>query len=287
MAPFNDTYALGRDFKSASRLNYQHYLWYETLQFHLHPAISATLPSTASDHRAPRASSLSISSPAYQPRIADVGCGTAAWLRSITSIYPHALLDGFDVSLAQCTHPNWLPANLRLYEWNVFDEPRDDIVGVYDIVHVRLLFTVVRDNDPAPIVENLIKLLKPGGWLQWDDLDVAQSYILHAELGVEAPTMATMLKTLQQMGQWVGDLADVMKQSGLQEAKIWRYEEREDLVKAFFDNNLAKDEEMAENALRDTEDGRKLLNCVLKMYEESVAGVVICTPKIVCTAKKL
>ncbi|KAL8726560.1 MAG: hypothetical protein Q9181_005997 [Wetmoreana brouardii] len=41
-----------------------------------------------------------------------------------------------------------------------------------------------------------------------------------------------------------------MEECGLQEATLWKFEERQDLAKAFLDTNLAKDEKMAENALK-------------------------------------
>ena len=68
---------------------------------------------------------------------------------------------------------------------------------------------------------------------------------------------------------------------------LWHFEERKDLAKAFFDVNLAKDEEMAQNALKGTEEGMRLLSMVTKMSEESGGGVVICTPKVVCTARNV
>lgn len=42
-----DTYTLGRDFKSASRLNYQHYLWKEIFTYNLHPRIADIAYGTA------------------------------------------------------------------------------------------------------------------------------------------------------------------------------------------------------------------------------------------------
>jgi hypothetical protein len=35
----------------------------------------------------------------------------------------------------------------------------DDMVGIYDIVHVRLVMLVIKDNDPLPLIKNLCKLL--------------------------------------------------------------------------------------------------------------------------------
>ncbi len=218
-------------------------------------------------------------------RIADVACGSGAWLRSVAQELPQAELDGYDLSLAQCPPIQWLPGNIRLQEWNLFDDPAADMLGRYDVVHTRLIFTVVQNEDARPIIRNLMRLLKPGGWLQWDELDVEHSFLMRAETEVQAPVMEEMLAVLKQKGRWVSRLPESMGECGLCDMALWEFEERKDLSKAFFDNNLAKDEEMAQNALKGTEEGARLLSMVAKMSEESMGGVVICTPKIVCTAR--
>lgn len=70
-----------------------------------------------------------------------------------------AQFDGFDVSLDQCPPREWLPENLKIHTWNIFDEPPVEFVGVFDIVHVRLVTVVVRGNDPRPVLKSLRKLL--------------------------------------------------------------------------------------------------------------------------------
>ncbi|KAI0812053.1 hypothetical protein GGR55DRAFT_640238 [Xylaria sp. FL0064] len=42
-------------------------------------------------------------------------------------------------------------------------------IGVYDIVAVRFISSATTRADWAHTIKNLIKLLKPGGWLQWID----------------------------------------------------------------------------------------------------------------------
>lgn len=275
-----DAYVLGRDFKSASRLNYQQYLWYETLHFNLHPTVKSDIYVPSTNGHDPH-----LATPPL--KIADVACGSGAWLRSVAQELPQAELDGFDLSLAQCPPTKWLPRNIRLREWNLFDEPTAEMLGRYDVVHTRLIFTVVRGENARPIVHNLVRLLKPGGWLQWDELDVEHSFLMRAETGAQAPVMEEMLEGLKQVGRWVSRLPESMGECGLGDAAFLELEEREDLAKAFFDNNLAKDEEMAQNALEGTEEGARLLDRVMKTSEESMRGVVVCTPKIVCIGRKV
>lgn len=35
----------------------------------------------------------------------------------------------------------------------------EHLVGVYDIVHLRLFQVVVKDNDPGPLLRNMLRLL--------------------------------------------------------------------------------------------------------------------------------
>jgi len=42
---------------------------------------------------------------------------------------------------------------------------------VYDVVHIRAFSSVIKDDNPGPILRNAFKMLKPGGYLQWDELD--------------------------------------------------------------------------------------------------------------------
>ena len=68
-------------------------------------------------------------------------------------------LDGVDISLDQCPPKAWLPKNVELTTWNIFEDPPEGFVEAFDVVHVRLVTFVVRDNDPTPTILSLKKLL--------------------------------------------------------------------------------------------------------------------------------
>lgn len=48
---------------------------------------------------------------------------------------------------------------MHMHTWNLFEEPPPEFVGYFDVVHVRLITVVVKNNDPRPVLENLSKLL--------------------------------------------------------------------------------------------------------------------------------
>ena len=66
---------------------------------------------------------------------------------------------GFDISLDQCPPASWLPSNVDMHVWDIFREPPKEFVEAFDIVHVRLITLVIKNNDPCRIIANLRKLL--------------------------------------------------------------------------------------------------------------------------------
>ena len=67
--------------------------------------------------------------------------------------------EGSDVQLQQVPTPAWLPANIRIRQWNMFDPPPVDMVGRFDLVHARLISICIKDGDPTPLIENFKRLL--------------------------------------------------------------------------------------------------------------------------------
>lgn len=68
-------------------------------------------------------------------------------------------LDGFDISSKQFPAIDFLPGNITLKTMDVFGEIPDEMVGKYDVVHVRAFAIVVKGGDPGPLLDNLTKML--------------------------------------------------------------------------------------------------------------------------------
>jgi len=200
MTANGDSYILGRSHASSSRLNLSHFLWKQVLGFNIHPRIPT------SGFR----------------RIVDVATGTAIWPLDVAYECPDAEVDGYDISLDQCPRKEFMPRVRKLGTWDIFEDPPAEMQGQYDIVHVRLVVFVVKGNDPRPIIRNMMKLLKPGGYLQWDELDLSGS---HLERGsgndVEAPAAETALKRVQGVGvtHWSANLAAILTEEGFEQAE--------------------------------------------------------------------
>lgn len=141
----------------SSSLNYNHWLVKEACGYLIHPKIEFNKE---------------------KARIADVGTGTGwgtayehllgPWTNILTSIWllelsedlpSTAKLDGFDISAAQYPPKEWLPENVDLFTQDAFKPFPQDILGTYDVVHLRFALCYVNDEDAEPLLKNLISLL--------------------------------------------------------------------------------------------------------------------------------
>ena len=263
-------YMLGGSYTATSRLNYQFYLWKESLHFNIHPSIP--LP--------PRGAC-----------VADVATGTAIWLTDLAGeMPPDAQLNGFDIDLDQAPPNAWLPPNVSLSKWSVFDEPPEGMIGIHDVVHVRLLGFVVKHGNPRPILRNLLKLLKPGGYLQWEDFNCPGTTVKSMSRGLYTPSLHKIKKLVYSQGRnnWAIELAETFKQEGLLDSKTNHYGDRLELIKANSDQHLLTFEEFASN-LEHTGQGAEaeaVYKLIQGAHKESLQGAALCMPRVVCIGRK-
>ncbi|KAK0726265.1 hypothetical protein B0T21DRAFT_350420 [Apiosordaria backusii] len=281
-------YILDRDrsHAAASRLNLQFYLWKDSLGFNIHPTISEALfssptkPENGRDNQSPVA-------------ICEVASGTGIWLTDVARSVPSStVLTGLDYNLSQCPPSAWLPPNISMRHWNVFDPVPDDLVGKYDYVHTRLLVLVVGESkDPGPIIRNLFKLLKPGGWLQWDELDtVNMPSIQKVDPALKTPALEELRKWSWADGRldWTVKLPEFMEKEGFTEVKGHLYGDPPELARAFTEQHLLTAEEFAEGLIKlgKREAGEKYFGLVQEAHREAIQGAALCVPRIVCLGRK-
>lgn len=201
--PATDPYRLNRDVAASTRLGLQHYIWKESMGYNIHPSIDLSSPNLA---------------------IADVGTGTGIWLHDVHRQLPNAELHGFDISDEQYPAAGFLPPNMSLRHLNILQDIPPEYVGKYDLVHARLLVQVVNQagGDPRPIIQNVMKMLKPGGFLQWEEPndDASNRPIIKAEPSISSENWEKLLAGLnarfQSPASWSAGLADTLKEQGLQ-----------------------------------------------------------------------
>ncbi|KAJ5256643.1 hypothetical protein N7478_012747 [Penicillium angulare] len=159
------------------KLNLHHYLLRELHGYLVHPSIPTGDPNL---------------------RVADVGTGTGIWLTDIAHHFPsNVRLDGLDISLESTPPKEWLPQNGNFREWNILSEVPSDLVGVYDIVNISLLMFVLKDDEIKSALGNLLKLLKPGGYLQWAEVDLQSFRIRTSSPENKTEALADLMKPSQ------------------------------------------------------------------------------------------
>ncbi|KAH8164582.1 hypothetical protein CIB48_g3668 [Xylaria polymorpha] len=259
----SDNYALMRDCGASTRLTAQYYLWKSLLGFLLHPDIPISRDGL---------------------KIADVATGNGIWLHDLADNTPSSTeLHGFDISLDQVGPKPWLPANIHMHIWNIFEEPPPQFLGYFDIVHVRLLTVVVKNNDPCPILKNLAKLLKPGGYLQWDEVDTI-GCSAETVPGVTAENLTTLFVQLNGRDTWKYELTDLMDQNGYSGSLLHTYEYGLATARLWNDVYVSAWKEFAKSVLKTPEASHELET---KAMEEVRNGAALMVPNLVWVTRKV
>ncbi|KAJ5432707.1 uncharacterized protein N7458_011863 [Penicillium daleae] len=153
----HEKYVFGRSPKESERLDKQHDLLKKITEDSLiHPSI-------------PKEEILSV---------ADIATGTGIWLKDVareleTSARVNRYYHGFDISLDQ------FPTDSGLIEFSVHDITKPfpkEHLNRYDLVHVRLLVAAIDESDYQAAISNVKAILKPGGYVQWEEID-EETYI--------------------------------------------------------------------------------------------------------------
>lgn len=133
-------YLLPKNAREDQRLDYQHHVLYKTLSNHYLAPLS---PTTAT--------------------ILDVGTGTGIWPAAMATCFPQAHILGVDMTLSSLPDP--LPAGCLFAQANVLKGlPFPD--KQFDFTHQRLLFAGIPANDWPAAVHELVRVTRPGGWVE-------------------------------------------------------------------------------------------------------------------------
>src|SRR5207245_1707361 len=103
------------------------------------------------------------------------------------------------------------PWNVRLGVLDSLTDPPLTLVNQYDVVHVRMWASNLKENDIGPLVRHIklllsesfhdvykvlwnkfLQLIEPGGYIQWEDADLVNQ----AVSGDQALQFATMMSEL-------------------------------------------------------------------------------------------
>ncbi|KIY02347.1 uncharacterized protein Z520_02485 [Fonsecaea multimorphosa CBS 102226] len=147
----DDGYFFSRNFLSSARLTAQHFLWIPKNGFLLHPAVEQRLSQVAT------------------PEVVDVATGNGIVALTLAHDHPNSKVVALDISDEQYPHAWTRPANIEFGSWNFLDPVPEQFWERFDVVHIRAVCSSLFGRDKAEILEKLIKMLKPGGYLQWHE----------------------------------------------------------------------------------------------------------------------
>jgi SAM-dependent methyltransferase len=194
-----DPYPLNRDFLASARLHLQHQIWVQSLGYLSHSSLPL------------KADSIS----------AEVGSGTGIFSLELAKQLPTgSKIEAYDISLAQTPPKAWWPENVSFNELNIFDPIPQHLISRYDVVYVRHLVCLVQSNNPIPLLSALLKLLKPGGYLQWQEWDHQTQTVVTAGPDLSAPRMEAFIGSmrgpgnLQNQVSWLKDFHNRFSDAG-------------------------------------------------------------------------
>lgn len=229
--------APARNFRSSSRLHLQHMLWQNTTVFVLDIRIDNSL----------RESNQTIIQPV---KIADLGCGNGVWLtdlhQNLRDYGVHAHLVGYDINDHNFPPPAFLPDSIQLKKVDILSKTLPaDAVGTFDVVHIRAFSSIIINNDTTGVLATALAMLKPGGWLQWDEMG-PRLYIEPASPRLSTFACETMAHLIKTRGDAQGVKYDFLKEldrhlafAGFEDTKKLRYQKRKRDYKGWTEDFLA------------------------------------------------
>jgi len=163
----------------------------------------------------------------------------------------HAQLDASDISLALVPPKPDLPSNLSVRKWSFFDPVPEEWKGAFDLLHLRLVIQPFGGHqDPRPVLEKLISMLKPGGYLQWDEYDYHDAEknnvysandpvaVPHPEITHNSSTKAwkIMMKTFEWPTEHFDKMGEYYKEAGLVDVESHRKRPPPAVFRAFYEH---------------------------------------------------
>ena len=135
---------------------------------------------------------------------------------------------------------------MRFEIWDAYGELPEDYVGVFDVVHLRTLYSTVVGNKVDPLLSNCLKMLKPGGFLQWDESDASTLACFPPNDSVKSDATRSLVRiqdatarTYSKMTpDWLHNLPDTLRERGCEILALEEYAPQERLARGWTDNML-------------------------------------------------
>lgn len=186
-------YLLPKDEEEDSRINLQHHALYNAIGNHYIAPISPTLRT-----------------------ILDVGTGTGIWADQMARLFPAAVVVSLDIALSSFKHSPM--ENCFLCQGNVLTGlPFPD--AFFSYTHQRLLVAAIPAEQWPGVVRELIRVTRPGGWVELIEIDNRMQNAGPATAKVQQ-FMEEISTDLGFNWEVVRNLGGRLKQEGLQHVEM-------------------------------------------------------------------
>ncbi|KAI1171317.1 hypothetical protein F4777DRAFT_566022 [Nemania sp. FL0916] len=103
------------------------------------------------------------------PKVMDIATGSGVWLYEIgKTLSPDAELVGLDFDTSKFPSSPQAP-NITLRQANMLEPFTSDLLGKFDVVHMRLILYALKAGYAVDLMKNIMTLLKPGGYVVWSE----------------------------------------------------------------------------------------------------------------------
>lgn len=164
------------------------------------------------------------------------------------------------------------------------------MIGIYDVVHVRLLVLVVQKSDPRHILRNLLRMLKPGGYIQWDELDYPGTHVRTGNSSFRTPALHQLREMVYSRGRhdWTLQLPEVFAEEGLLDIMFYHFQDLPQLARANGEQHLLTMEEFASSLAKTDhrEEATKIFKLIQDAGHEVSNGAALSMPRVVCVGRK-
>lgn len=274
-----DEYALQRDIMASARLTTQHYVMQSRIGWLLHPDIKAAVGSNV------------------EVNVADVACGNGIWSIEFAAEYSQAQIIGFDIS-TDLFPPSWtLPNNIRFEKQDICDPIPEQYRNHFDIIHLSLIIGGIYNKDKNMVIQHLVEMLRPGGYLQWKEtlppsftqVDMSLKMIqppVHLSKKVPDSVSRTMASL-----QWLHELPCILEEHGLQDTKRFDPPLKPGMLKHETDSIMWTARERREAVMTrrflEDEQSRKDMELGTMQMERAVSnGTMFCYTFVIATGQK-
>ena len=133
-------------------------------------------------------------------------------------------------------------------------------------------------------------MLKPGGYLQWDEFDYPDAHVENSDSSIPTPALHELRKKVFSRGEndWTVRLSGLFAEQGLLDTMTYLFEDSPEFTRANSELRLSTMDIWASNHAKAgrTVEATTLSNLVQNASHEIADGAALSVPKVVCVGRK-